>query len=813
MGVVPLVSTRKHRLLFSLLVCAAASAASPAFAAEDCAPLVPGISALPGSIGDTLRVNTFTETTLSWNRATQGATSNIYVSGTPSDFSCLVAETPELTFEDTATPASGELFYYLVNARNVCGDGPLDSDATVNTCATVSGDADLDAIPDLEDNCPLIANSNQHDGDQDGIGDLCDTSVISDDFNKNNLNPTLWGFLNPLDDATLAITGTGTADAHLEISIPPGSSHDPWTSNDAARVMQYASDIDFQLEAKFESPLTERYQTQGIMIEGSPDRFIRFDFWSDNGNIVVFAASSIDNIPTAWIDITVPDMAVQYMRVTRIGDMWTMAYSDNGVGWTVLPAFEVPLVVTSVGVFAANFSNSGSDAAAHTAIIDYFFNISSPLVPEDLAPPLTDYIPPFMHNESFGVGATSVLFDWNTDEPATSLIDYGLTIAYELGFVEDTALVYGHHLAADGLDPDTTYHFRLGTTDFDDNVQFSSDYMITTQPQSQSTPLLDIWYGLNQQFGQVGQPQTWVNLLGNVSDPDGINSLTYSLNGGPDLPLSLGPDGSRLQAPGDFNADIDVADLFEGPNQVAVTAEDNLSEVSFETIDFVYSGVTTWPETFSVDWSTVTDLTATAQPVDGLWTITSGTVAPAATGYDRLLAIGDITWTDYEVTAPITINAIDPAGSSQSCNCYAIGFLLRWTGHAIWDSSQPALGYFPLGAIAGYRWDLDNPAGQNGRLWLAGNEYTTIGEYVYDNSGRTLTPGTTYTFKARVETTPGPGGSLYSLKIWEEGTGEPLDWDLTLQTGAEDHPNGSLLLLAHYVDATFGNVTITPLNP
>ena len=61
-----------------------------------------------------------------------------------------------------------------------------------------------------------------------------------------------------------------------------------------------------------------------------------------------------------------------------------------------------------------------------------------------------------------------------------------------------------------------------------------------------SLPIIDVWYGTEQQFGQVGIPQQWVNILGNVTDPDGIDTLTYSLNGGSESALSIGPDTCRL---------------------------------------------------------------------------------------------------------------------------------------------------------------------------------------------------------------------------------------------------------------------------
>ena len=65
----------------------------------------------------------------------------------------------------------------------------------------------------------------------------------------------------------------------------------------------------------------------------------------------------------------------------------------------------------------------------------------------------------------------------------------------------------------------------------------------------------------------------------------------------------------------------------------------------------------------------------------------------------RLLAIGDRTWTDYEVTVPIVLNG--------AANGFGFGMLMRWDGHT--DDpvvcGQPKCGYLPLGAIL---WQRDS---------------------------------------------------------------------------------------------------------
>lgn len=85
---------------------------------------------------------------------------------------------------------------------------------------------------------------------------------------------------------------------------------------------------------------------------------------------------------------------------------------------------------------------------------------------------------------------------------------------------------------------------------------------------------IDVWYGHNQKFGQVGTPQKWVNILGNVADSNNIDSLVYSLNDGDEVSLSIGPDTRRLSRAGDFNIDIARDMLKEGENKVLIKAVD-----------------------------------------------------------------------------------------------------------------------------------------------------------------------------------------------------------------------------------------------
>lgn len=532
---------------------------------------------------------------------------------------------------------------------------------------------------------------------------LAQATIISDDFSASNLNTTIWTYNDPIGDATQIMTGTG-----LSISVPAGTSHDVWQNgNFAPRVMQSANNADFEIEVKYESAVSAQYQMQGIIIEENSNNYLRFDFYSDNSNTRIFAASFNNGFPTVrtnTIISSVPGNIPLFMRVKRQGSQWTQSYSTNGVNWTTSVIFTHSLTVTSVGLFAGNcgFPACGStQPPSFASIVDYFFNTASPINPED-----------------GGITTPSVI---------------------------------------------------------------------------------DIWYGDNQRFGQHGNPQQWINILGNVSDPNGISSLKYSLNNGHELPLTIGPDGLRLQSTGDFNIEIAYTDLICGINQVEITAINNLNDTTVKTVSVEYTCGNTWPKTYSTDWSTVTNIQDVAQVVDGKWSLGTSGVRPVIQGYDRLIAIGDITWDDFEMRVSITIHDIN---TSTPHGGPFLGCVIRWQGHYDWDGAQPRKGWWPLGAFMGYDW-ISNLG--YFRLHIAGNNSVTIAQ---DTTGKQLTTNVRYIFKMRVETTG--SNSIYSLKAWEDGTSEPSQWDVSGTGLLGELHEGSLLLLAHFVDASFGNITITP---
>ncbi len=315
-------------------------------------------------------------------------------------------------------------------------------------------------------------------------------------------------------------------------------------------------------------------------------------------------------------------------------------------------------------------------------------------------------------------------------------------------------------------------------------------------------PAIDVWYGDTQNFGQNGRPQEWVNVLGEVADPDGLSSLTYTLNGGPQQVLSMGEDSTRLVAPGDFNVELPYVGLNAGPNSVEIRAVDKTGAVATRAVTVNNVTGVVPPTNRSIDWSNVSQISDVAQISDGQWRLEpDGTVRTSETGYDRLIEVGDMSWTNYEVSAEVTV-------WDMPCGGAAVGLVAGWNGHTaeqygVTRPNQPRIGH-PFPVFGEY---LLSPH-QAPRLSLGANTARfQEAELIGDFSGRQLTLGVPYVFKLRTELNQ-TGGSHFSFKAWPAGAAEPAGWDLEFDG---DRSQGSVVLASHGADASFGNVTVTGL--
>jgi hypothetical protein len=134
------------------------------------------------------------------------------------------------------------------------------------------------------------------------LGASLSTAFQSDDFDRTNLDPARWTLVNPLGDGWVEMTGAGTGDAHLKLSVPLGPSHDPFDTNRSVRIMQPIADTDFVMVAKFESEPTERFQMQGLLVEADASNWIRFDVRHDNTQLHIYAGVTANGSTSQRID-------------------------------------------------------------------------------------------------------------------------------------------------------------------------------------------------------------------------------------------------------------------------------------------------------------------------------------------------------------------------------------------------------------------------------------------------------------------------------------------------------------------------------
>jgi uncharacterized repeat protein (TIGR01451 family) len=197
---------------------------------------------------------------------------------------------------------------------------------------------------------------------------------VSDDFNSTTLNTSLWTFGNPAG-GSYSLNGT-----HLLLSVPGGSTHDPADTamDNAVRVMQSISNIDFDVIVKFDSIPNAAYSNEGIIVEQDGSSFVRFDLYSDGSRNWLYAASVVAGNSTSYLNTQIAAGAGSFwLEVKRAGNSWTESWSTNGTNYTTAVTFTYTVTTARIGPFASNWYSPASAAPAFTASIDYFHNAGS----------------------------------------------------------------------------------------------------------------------------------------------------------------------------------------------------------------------------------------------------------------------------------------------------------------------------------------------------------------------------------------------------------------------------------------------------
>ncbi|MCG2693973.1 fibronectin type III domain-containing protein, partial [Candidatus Parcubacteria bacterium] len=148
----------------------------------------------------------------------------------------------------------------------------------------------------------------------------------------------------------------------------------------------------------------------------------------------------------------------------------TPAYGGSVASSTLLLGHSLNLI-SLLPETLYHFRVKSKDASLNQATsLDYTFTT---LAVVDITSPIISNI------RVLNITGTSATVLWDTNEPATSRVDYGETINYGSTLTSST-LVTSHQIQLTSLTPDTLYHFRVASTDAVNNTALSSDRTFRT---------------------------------------------------------------------------------------------------------------------------------------------------------------------------------------------------------------------------------------------------------------------------------------------------------------------------------------------
>lgn len=641
----------------------------------------------------------------------------------------------------------------------------------------------------------------------DAILTVVDAPITSDQFDST-VKSGFWTEFSQTGAGDFFYTGE-----QLIISVPESAtSLQPWTSGNLAPTLaQDALNTDMDIIVGIENVPAKRYQLAGLIVAGAGNEFLRFDLYHDGTELRLHRARLDGSTVTSALSeiVTRPDNGILHLRVNRTGDDWHLFTSSDGSTWNHSNTldFTSAIVVDQVGPFAGNAKN-GALAPAYSAVFDYFFAKLS-----DTEGAENDIADPVISNEDVIVGPSAFTVSWETAEPTVSHIEWGLP-GEDYPNDEGTGqLGRSNSAIISGLGFDTLYDLRITAIDHNGR-EVVSEFSATTSSAGSGATTFDVWYGDSQSFGLMGNPQRWINIVGNVSDSQGIDKLEYKIGEGPYTDLSIGPDDRRLPGTGDFNIDILGPDLEAGFYTVTLRATDGQTNMTEYDVQVQWGDTAVWEMPYAIDWSGLTAPTDGAQIVDGNWVLEGDTLTLGNldVGYDRLAVLGDVTWESYEALVPFTVNGIHEDADDPASFGPGIGVMMHWNGHNDTKdaSAQPLIGFVqngdadptPLGSILWWR----DPKSGGGRLQITDH----YGAEAEKDESFTLVDNTEYMLRTRAIV--GASGVTYSMKMWKSSDEEPADWSLVYVAGTDDFEpqSGALILVSHEVDASYGNVIVTP---
>lgn len=195
-----------------------------------------------------------------------------------------------------------------------------------------------------------------------------------------------------------------------------------------------------------------------------------------------------DNYQPAWVDVpaipwkATPTKAIVRGIVTRQSDGTPVYNATLTINTTPArnqktePHGAFAFFETPPGTYT--ITATGTDLGVVTTNITVTAGTNRALVfvlPPDSTPPVISSV------GTSNLTDTSVIIRWQTDENATSAVDYGTTTSYG-ATVSNATLKLNHTLSLTGLTPNTTYHYRVRSRNATGLQGTSAGFTFTSNP-------------------------------------------------------------------------------------------------------------------------------------------------------------------------------------------------------------------------------------------------------------------------------------------------------------------------------------------
>jgi phosphodiesterase/alkaline phosphatase D-like protein len=205
--------------------------------------------------------------------------------------------------------------------------------------------------------------------------------------------------------------------------------------------------------------------------------------WTDAGTLLA-TATFTNETASGWQEVAFADAVFVTANTTYVASY----YAPNG-GYSLNPSYFTasvdapPLHAPADGVSGANgvyrygasaFPTSTFGASNYWVDVVYF------------RPP--DVVAPIISAVQATTMMSSATVTWTTNEPADSVVEYGLTSSYGSTTPLDSTMVTAHSVPITGLPMGTTYHYRIRTRDAAGNLAVSADLTFTTAVPDTTPP-------------------------------------------------------------------------------------------------------------------------------------------------------------------------------------------------------------------------------------------------------------------------------------------------------------------------------------